>query len=324
MKPLAWVTPASVGAAIGAMSDRSVLKAGGVDLMDLLKERLIAPERLVNLRAVPGLDGVDEGERGLRIGPLVTLAQLAEHPVVRKRYRALAEAAEHAATPQIRNVATLGGNLLQRPRCWYFRSDAFHCKKKGGSTCFAQAGENAYHAIFDNGVCAAVHPSATAVALLALGGSVEITAAEGARTLPIADLFVTPAEDVRREHVLGPQEIVTAVTIPKPRAGARSAYLKLGEKASFDWPLAEVAVAFDVEAGRAARPRVVLGAAAPVPMGAKGAEGAVDGQAIDEGVARAAGKAAVAGATPLEHNAYKIPLFETLVRRALLAAWSET
>ena len=171
MNRFEWVNPSSIEQAVAALGSGAVVKAGGIDLMDMLKEHLVEPTRLVNLRTVRGLDHLTDGSEGLAIGPMVTLARLSDDGAVRKRYRALADAAGHAATPQIRNSATVGGNLLQRPRCWYYRSEQFACRKKGGDSCFAIAptGENAYHAIFDNRICAAVHPSATATALVALG-----------------------------------------------------------------------------------------------------------------------------------------------------------
>lgn len=321
MNRFAWVNPGSIEEAVAALGAKGSVKAGGVDLMDLLKERLVAPERLVNLRAVPGLDGLEDRADGLHIGPLVTLARLAEHPEVRRRYRALAEAAGRAATPQIRNVATVGGNLLQRPRCWYFRSEDFPCKKKGGARCFAQDGENAYHAILGNSVCAAVHPSAMGTALLALGGKLRLAGPQGAREAPLEGFFVTPEQDVRRENALGPQEIITGVVVPPPAAGASSAYLKQGEKESFDWPLAEVAVLIERgEGGRCKRASIVLGAAAPVPHRARAAEAALTGKVIDEATAREAARAAVQGATPLAQNGYKVKIFEAIVRRTILAA----
>ncbi|MGK4008007.1 FAD binding domain-containing protein [Sorangium sp. So ce1036] len=320
MNRFAWVNPGSVEEAVAALGARAALKAGGVDLMDLLKERLIAPERLVNLRAIPGLDGIEERADGLHIGPLATLARLAEAQAVRLRYRALAEAAGRAATPQIRNVATVGGNLLQRPRCWYFRSEDFLCKKKGGARCFAQDGENAYHAFLGNAVCAAVHPSAMATALLALGGKLRIAGPRGEREAPLDGFFVTPEQDVLREHALGPQEIITEVVVPPPAPGASSAYLKQGEKESYDWPLAEVAVLLEREGGRCRRASIVLGAAAPVPHRARAAEAALAGKAVDEAAARAAARAAVEGATPLADNGYKVTIAEVIVRRTILAA----
>ena len=179
----AWTNARSIDDAIGQLSDKAIVKAGGIDLMDRLKEGLDAPSRLVNIRVISGLDYVKEESGWLRIGPMTTLAAIAEHPLIRQRYTALADAALKAATPQIRNMATVGGNLLQRPRCWYFRSDQFHCLRKGGDRCFAQDGENEYHAIFDNNVCAIVHPSAAACALTALGAKVEVKGKNGTREI---------------------------------------------------------------------------------------------------------------------------------------------
>jgi len=303
--------------------EASVVKAGGIDLLDLLKENLLAPAKVVSLRDIPGLDTIAEAEGGgLRIGPMVTLAKLAEHPVARQRYPALVDAVMASASPQIRNVATIGGNLLQRPRCWYFRAEEFRCLRKGGGHCFAIPGENQYHAIFDNTVCAIVHPSTAATALVALGATVELTDAEGvARPVLLEDFFVSPDKDIQRENDLKPQEIVTAVILPPTPANLRMAHLKLGEKDSFDWPLADVAVVLDLDQnGGCKGAAIVLGAAAPVPHRAKTAEAALKGRRVDEDAARTAARAALDGATPLAKNGYKLPLFETLVRRAILAA----
>ncbi|MGA3308274.1 MAG: FAD binding domain-containing protein [Xanthobacteraceae bacterium] len=301
----------------------SVVKAGGIDLLDLLKEGLLAPAKVVNLKELPELDAVVEEEGGgLRIGPLVTLTSLADHPLLQQRYAALAGALRGSASPQIRNVATLGGNLLQRPRCWYFRSHAYRCLRKGGGHCFAITGENQYHAIFNNTPCAIVHPSTAATALVALGATVELTDAAGAsRQLALEDFFVPPERDLRRENDLRPQEILTAIRLPKLPPSLRMAHVRQGEKDSFDWPLADVAVALDVgEDGTCKRAAIILGAAAPVPHRAKAAEAALTGKRIDENTAAQAGRAALDGATPLSKNAYKLPLFETLVRRAILKA----
>lgn len=303
--------------------ETSVVKAGGIDLLDLLKEGLLTPTKLVNLKEVPGLDTVvEEDDGGLRIGPMVTLASLAEHPLLRERYAALAEVLRGSASPQIRNVATLGGNLLQRPRCWYFRSHAYRCLRKGGGHCFAISGENQYHAIFDNALCAIVHPSTVATALVALDAQVELTdAAAAQRVVSLEDFLVLPDRDLQRENDLRPQEILTCVRVPKPPANLRMAHIRQGERDSFDWPLADVAVALDLDAtGICRRAAIVLGAAAPVPHRAKTAEAALTGKRIDENMAAAAGRAALDGATPLSGNAYKLPLFETLVRGAILTA----
>lgn len=320
MNRFGWVSPSSLEEAVASLGPGAALKAGGIDLMDLLKEGLIAPERLVNLRAVPGLDRVEDRPDGLHLGPLVTLGRLAEDAAVRRRYRALAEAAGRAATPQIRNAATVAGNLLQRPRCWYFRSEAFPCKKKGGARCFAQDGENAYHAILGNSTCAAVHPSAMATALLALGARLRLVGPSGPREAALEGFFVAPEADVTRENALGDREIIAEIVVPPPPPGAGSAYLKQGEKESFDWPLAEVAVLLERDGGRCKRASIVLGAAAPVPWRAKAAEALLAGKVVDEAAAREAARAAVQGATPLEHNAYKVTIFEAVVRRTILAA----
>jgi xanthine dehydrogenase YagS FAD-binding subunit len=318
-----WTNAGTVGQAVAHLGQGATLKAGGVDLMDLLKERLVRPSRLVNLRTVRGMDAIhDDAEKGLTLGPLVTLARLAAEPAIQRRYRALADAAGHAATPQIRNVATVGGNLLQRPRCWYFRNAAFHCKKKGGPVCFAQDGENAYHAISGNGLCAIVHPSSAAVALLALGATLDLTGAGGSvRQVPLEQFFVAPETDLLRENQLKQGEVITALRVPAPARGAASAYAKQGEKESFDWPLAEVAVMVERgPLGRCTQARVVLGAFAPVPHRSVAAERALMGQMIDERSAAAAARAALQGVTPLAQNAYKVPMFETVIQRTVLAA----
>ncbi len=234
----------------------------------------------------------------------------------------LADAVRGSASPQIRNVGTLGGNLLQRPRCWYFRSHAYHCLRKGGGHCFAISGENQYHAIFGNMPCAIVHPSTVATMLVALGAGVELTdAAGGRRQLALEDFFVAPERDLQRENDLQPNEILSAIRLPKPSPGLRTAYLRQGEKEMFVWPLADVAVALELAPdGACRRAAIVLGAAAPVPHRARAAEAALTGQRIDEATAAAAAHAALDGATPLSKNAYKLPLFETLVRRAILKA----
>ncbi|MEJ2375861.1 MAG: FAD binding domain-containing protein [Pseudolabrys sp.] len=302
-------------------TDAAVIKAGGIDLLDLMKEGLLTPRQVVNMREVPGLDQIEQDNGGLRIGSKVTLAQLAADAQVRAHYRALADAAGASASPQIRHVATIGGNLLQRPRCWYFRSRAHHCARKGGYTCFAFAGENQYHAIFDHNGCAIVHPSTSATALVALDASVELTDKTGAkRVVKLEDFFVLPEADIQRENTLKPGEIVTGVLLPPQPETARSLHIKHGEMESFDWPIADVAVVLDMANGVCRKAAVVLGAAAPVSHRAKAAEAALTSKKIDKTAARAAAQAALQGARPLTMNGYKLPLFEALVRRAVLGA----
>lgn len=319
MKPIEWVNAATV-AEVVARGPNAIVKAGGVDVMDLLKEQLIAPQRLVNLRTVPGLDRVAEANGSLRIGPMVTLARIASDPAITKRWRALAEACGHAATPQIRNMATVGGNLLQRPRCWYFRNEQFPCRKKGGSTCFAQHGENQYHAVFDNHVCAAVHASSAACALVALGAQIVVTGPEGSRTVPLESFFTKPEQGVDRENALGAADVITEIVVPAPPPNASSAYVKLSEKESFDWPLVEVATVLEQSGGSCTKASVVLGAVAHTPRRAQGVEAALVGKPMNEALAHMAAGIATQGATPLGENGYKVQLIEVAVRRALLAA----
>jgi xanthine dehydrogenase YagS FAD-binding subunit len=300
-----------------------ILKAGGVDLLDLMKEGLLSPRRIVSLGSIPDLTRVvEEPGASVRIGSMVTLAQLAEHPLVRARYPALGEAAANSASPQIRQVATIGGNLLQRPRCWYFRSLHHHCVRKGGEACFAFAGRNEYHAILGHNGCAIVHPSTSATALVAFSARVELAGTAGRkRVVPLEDFFLRPDQDIERENDLKPGEVLTAVLLPPPARGSRSAHLRQGELDSFDWPVADVAVVLDLDdEGVCARASIVLGAAAPVPYRAMAAERALAGKRVTDGAAREAARAALAGAMPLSQNAYKMPIFEALVRRALLSA----
>jgi xanthine dehydrogenase YagS FAD-binding subunit len=318
MNAFEWTDATTVEEALGALGAGAAVKAGGVDIVDRMKERLEAPRRLVNIRNIKTLRGIRAEKDGLAVGPLVTLAELAESPDVRKLAAALADAAGNAATPQIRNMATVGGNLLQRPRCWYFRGEQFHCLRKGGDHCYAIEGENQYHAVFGNTICAIVHPSAAAVALMALGATLEVTSAKGKRDVPIDGFFVAPEVDVTREHSLAPGELLTGIRVPA--TWSRSAYVKLGEKESFDWPIAEVAVALETDGPRVRRASIVLGAAAPVPRRATAAEAALAGKTVDEATARVAAKAALEGATPLSENGYKLAVMETVVRRTILAA----
>ncbi len=341
MNRFEWASARSVAQAAGsgpvtvadAMLTRSgqpgtaaaIVKAGGIDLLDLMKEGLLTPRRVVNLRDIPELGRIAEEPGGaVRIGSMVTLAQLAEHPLIAARYRAVAEAAGQSASPQIRHVATIGGNLLQRPRCWYFRSLHHHCVRKGGGACFAFSGENAYHAVFGHNGCAMVHPSTAATALVAFNAKVELVGAKGARRIAALEaFFVTPDQDITRENNLKPGEILSVVILPPLEKGVRSAHLRQGEIDSFDWPIADVAVVINMDAdGICRQASVILGAAASVPYRAKGAESALAGQRISQDTARNAARAANAAAAPLSKNAYKLPILEALVRRTILSATS--
>jgi xanthine dehydrogenase YagS FAD-binding subunit len=297
----------------------SVFKAGGIDLLDHLKERLLEPPRVVDLKPIPGMNRIAvEADGSLRIGPLATLAQVAAHDGVRGSHAALAQACGEAASPQIRNVATIGGNVLQRPRCWYYRLESYKCLKKGGDVCFAVGGENRYHSVFGGGPSYAVHPSNAAVPLLAFGAALVLEGPKGARTVAAADFFTLPSKDPERENQLLPGEILTEIRVPSA-AGAKSAYRELREKAAFDWPLVSTAAVVRTEAGVVREARVVLGAVAPIPWRSAKAEQALVGKALDEGAAVAAARAAIFGAVPLSDNGYKVGLVQTLVRRTLMS-----
>jgi xanthine dehydrogenase YagS FAD-binding subunit len=320
MKAFTLIRPTTLSEAVReAAKPGSEVKAGGVDLLDRMKEGLDSPARVVSIAHVPGMDGIEAGPPA-KIGALATLARISAHAELRRLYPALADAAEGAATPQIRNMATLGGNLCQRPRCWYYRLAEFDCRKKGGKDCYALEGENRFHAVFDTDICCCVHPSATAVALLAYGAALETVSPRGRRTLPIEKFFVAPKEDVKRENALGPGEIVSAITIPAPAAGSRSVYKKLKEKESFDWPLAEACVNLVVSGGVVKEARIVLGSVSPTPRRAREAEALLVGATAGPDLATKAAEAALAGATPLRHNAYKVRLTKVMLERALKEA----
>ncbi len=322
MKSFDWVQPTTVADAILALQHPGAMAlGGGVDLLDRMKERLEAPSRLVSLRKLPDLGAITVEDGAAKIGASVTLAQLAADATLRASHPIIGDAAGHAATPQLRAMATLGGNLAQRPRCWYFRSEQFACRKKGGTTCFAQAGDNEMHAIYGNQTCAAPHPSTIATALLALGARVTIAGRDGkAREIELARLFVAPETDVAREVDLQPGELITGLTVPAAPANLRTAYTKQVAKQSFDWPIVDVAVALAIDGGTCRKATIILGAVAPIPLRAAAAERLLEGKAITEASARAAATAMAATATPLAHNRFKVPILETVITRTILAA----
>jgi xanthine dehydrogenase YagS FAD-binding subunit len=295
----------------------AVAKAGGIDLLDHLKEHLVEPPRLVDLKSVPGLAQIAAEKDGeLRIGALATLAQVAAHAGVKASHPALARACGEAASPQVRNVATLGGNLLQRPRCWYYRLESYKCVKKGGDTCFAIAGENRYHVLFGGGPSFAPHPSNAAVPLVAYGASFVLDGPRGGRVVPASDFFLLPNGDPTRENALQPGELLKEIRVPSA-AGWKSAYYEVRERQAFDWPLVSAAIALKSVAGTVKEARVVLGQVATIPWRSEPAERALAGKPLNAASAEAAGKAAVEGAQPMTDNGYKVELVATLVRRTV-------
>ncbi|MGE3278104.1 MAG: xanthine dehydrogenase family protein subunit M [Vicinamibacterales bacterium] len=319
MKAFAYVDPTSARqavAALGTERNRILPLAGGMDLLGLMKDYIVSPERLVNVK---GLDAsVEATGPGLRIGAAAKVATIAEDAGIRTRYPALAEAAAGVGTPQIRHMATVGGNLLQRPRCWYFRNEEFPCLKKGGARCFAVDGENQHHAIFGEGPCHIVHPSSLAVPLIAYGATFGVLGPDGAREVPAGAFYQMPAENLYGETVLRPNELVTHATLPAPPT--HSASYEARFKRAHDWPLAAATVSLVVAGGRVTEARVVMGAVAPVPWRAPSAERQLVGRALTGAVAAEAAAAAVEGATPLSGNAYKVQIARTAVKRALLKA----
>jgi xanthine dehydrogenase YagS FAD-binding subunit len=293
--------------------------AGGQDLLSTMKSYIMRPPRVVNLKTISGLNGIkDDGKGGLRIGALVTIAELEENPDVAKRFPGLTEAAASIATPQIRNLGTVGGNLCQRPRCWYYRLENYKCFKKGGTECFAQSGENKYNAILGGGPSFFVHPSDLAPMLIALDATVTIAGPAAPRTLSLEKFFTLPTEDIRRENVLKDGEIVVEIQIPAPPPGSRSTYLKFKERESLDFAMASAAAVVQLSDDKTVRQaRVVLGGVAPIPWRASDAETFLTGKKLDDPTLVQAATLALKGAEPLEHNAYKVTLTKTLVRRAL-------
>ena len=330
MKSFEWTNPASVGEAVkmltvatrGDIDEAPRPIAGGQDLLTTMKDYTSRPVRVVNLKNIRGLNQIKVNSRGLTIGALVTLSELEEHADVRKSFPGLAEAAHSIATPQIRNLGTVGGNLCQRPRCWYFRLEEVNCLKKGGSECYAAQGENKYNAIIGGGPSYIVHPSDLAPMLLALGASVTVVGAKGKQSIPLDKFFTLPSEgNIRRENVLKNEEIITEIVVPSSPVAAYSTYLKFKERESLDFALASAAVAVQLGDNRQVKDaRIVLGGVAPIPWRVPAAEKFVTGKSLTPEVLAETAKIALAEAHPLEKNAYKVPLAQTLVRRALAKA----
>jgi len=329
MKAFEWINPTGISEAVQSLATPSVLPdideaprpiAGGQDLLTTMKDYITRPATLVNLKSIRGLDRIEgDTKKGLTIGALVTLSQLEENRTVKAGYPGLAEAAHSVATPQIRNLGTVGGNLCQRPRCWYFRLEEVICLKKGGSQCYAATGENKYNAIIGGGPSYIVHPSDLAPMLVALGASVSLTGANGKKVIPLDKFFTLPSEgSIRRENVLQNDEIITQITVPASGFASRSTYLKFKERESLDFAMASVAAALQLKPNKTVSDaRIVLGGVAPIPWRVPAAEKFLAGKMLSTDVLAEAARLALADAKPLEKNAYKVPLTQALVRRAL-------
>ena len=321
MPNFAYTRPGSLKEAIQQLSSGGArIHAGGTDLLGCLRDGVFSAKRVVSLAQVPHLQEIrPTKEGGVQIGALATVTGVADSKAVKERYSALAKAASEVASPQLRNQGTLGGNLCQKPRCWYYRGE-FYCLRKGGDRCFAARGENAYHCIFGSGgICYIVHPSDIAPVLVAFEAKVRVAGPKGARWVPVEKLHVLPGEDPQKETVLKSNEILTEILLPPPAAGTRSSYRKIRARQSWDFALAGVALALQVKEGRVEKARVVLSGAAPVPWRSGEAERILTGKRLDADTAAQAAEAAVKNAEPLEQNGYKIPLFRGVIEEELTA-----
>ncbi|MFN8063498.1 MAG: xanthine dehydrogenase family protein subunit M [Vicinamibacterales bacterium] len=296
---------------------------GGTDLLQLVKERIVSPDLIVNLKTIPNLSQVTRSSKGVSIGGLATLDAISRDETIRRDYPVLAEAAASVATPQIRNVGTIGGNIAQRPWCWYYRN-GFPCYKNGGNQCFSFAGENQFHAIFGGGPSYIVHPSDTAPALVALGATIRIAGPSGERAVPASEFFVLPRQNAAVENVLADDEVIASVDLPSPVAGTRSRYFKVTDRETWTHAVVSAAVVMQMEGETCRAAHVVLGGVAPIPWRLPNVEQMLAGQPITEDLAARAAEAAVAGARPLSHNAYKIPMTKGVVRRTVLQVAGKT
>jgi xanthine dehydrogenase YagS FAD-binding subunit len=325
MKPFSYYKVASVDQAVtllGRHQQKAAILAGGSDLFGMMKDRvegakLKVPSHLIDIKGIKELNFIKEEKNGLRIGAATPLSEIVSSELIAKKYPVLHQAASQVAVPQIRNVGTLGGNLCQRPRCWYFRGRQFDdCIRKGGNNCYAAGGENRYHAIYGGGACSMVHPSDMATALTALNAKIEIASAKGRKSVPIEKFYVGPDKSVLAETILTPQEMVVAVEVPAAAAGGKGVFLKLKEREAFDFAIASVAVNVSLKNNAVDQARIVFGGVAPYPMRVVKAETALKGKQTKDAIP-AACKACAEGAQPLSQNAYKVEAVKGLLEAAL-------
>jgi xanthine dehydrogenase YagS FAD-binding subunit len=323
MRAFEYVSPKTQPQALSLLGKswgETEILAGGTDLLALMKDEVVTPKRLVNIKQLPGLHAVSNQKDGVSLGALATLDQLAEAAELKRNYPALAEAINEAASPQIRNMATLGGNLCQRPRCWYFRRGLGLIPKDESGKDLVEIGDNRYHAILANdGPAKFVSPSTIVPVLIAYGAKIQLAGPKGKRELPLEKFYVVPKSAEEREHDLLSNEIITGVTIPSPR-GLKVAHYELRQKATFDWPLALSAVALKMNGSNVGSARVVMGYVAPVPWISSEAEQVLAGKPVSEEQAKAAADAALKNARPLSHNGYKVQLARVALKRAVLKA----
>ena len=318
MKPFGYARPRAIAEAVELARSGATLMAGGTDLLGLMKDGIVAPPRIADIRDLEPLKGWSRTKgKGLRIGALVPLVELETSAELARSMPIVHEALAPAATLQLRTMGTVGGNLLQRNRCWYFRDEAYPCWLKGGVRCFAIEGDNRLHAIVGAEECVAVAPSDLAPALIAFDATVALTGPRGPRTMPLVDLFVTPHGRVRREHAIAADELIVEVRVPENALARRGAFEKAMERKTWSFATVSVAVSVKIIHGVVHDARVVLGGVAPVPWRARDAEKLLEGRALDDAACQAAADAAMERAEPLKDNGYKVPLARELVRRTL-------
>jgi xanthine dehydrogenase YagS FAD-binding subunit len=322
MRAFDYVSATHTKQAAGLLSatwGQTEILAGGTDLLALMKAEIVTPRRLVNIKEIRELRGVTSNAQGLRIGSLTTLSELADDAGIRRSHPALAEAIREAASPQIRNTATLGGNLCQRPRCWYFRNGLGLFPTDEAGKDLVVEGDNRYHAIIGNEGAKFVSPSTIVPVLIAYETKIRLEGPTGKRELPLEKFYLVPKAEGEREHDLRPNEILTEILVPAANSW-KAAHYEIRQKAAFDWPLAVAAVALKTDGSKVQEARVVLGQVAPAPWIARAAADALRGQAVNDETAQKAAAAALQDAKPLRQNAYKVQLARVAVRRAILKA----
>lgn len=320
MQTFKYVQPKSLSDAAGILEkevDAAVLFAGGTDVLGLIKNDIISPSKVINLKSIPGLDKIEytNGE-GLIIGALTTVNEIAEHPVIMEKFTVLSEAAKEVASPQLRNVGTIGGNICQRPRCWYYRED-FDCIRKGGDICYAIGGENKYHCVVGGGPCYIVHPSDIAVALVALNAEFTITNGKDFRRVPANKFFVLPEQNSLQENILKSGEILTEIFIPELPPGADSRYIKFTERNVWDFAIVSVAAIVNRSGNKINSIKIVFGGVAPIPWIDENLNSMLIGMELSDNSIEAAAANTLEEAEPMEKNDYKIPLTRNLVKKLL-------
>ena len=321
MPAFAYLRPQSLPTAISSLQgERAYVLAGGSDLLGCLRDEIFTADKLVSLsglkKELHGIARTPEG--GLSIGALTTLSEVAANESIRSRYPGLAQAASEVASPQLRNQGTIGGNLCQKPRCWYYRGD-FHCLRKGGNRCFALGGEDQFHCILGGQSCYIVHPSDTAPVLAALKALVHISGPDGERTMPVSRLHVPPAENPTRETSLSPGEIITSIRLPPVQDTVRSSYRKVRTRRAWDFALAGVALVLDMDGPRVNSASVYLSGCAPIPWHAAEIEETISGKELSQQIIDQAAERAVSQARPLSKNQYKIQLVKGAIHEELSA-----